>query len=156
MWNFKFWKSPSSYSLTRHFICIETNTNRNLVSNLILLYSKSLSKHIQQTIGTKYIIMQKFNIHLWYTYNAFRLWRPKNILLCISAILFSDNSKSCIFDAPSNAFCSIPLIWLRRKSNFTKFGRRPNKPSDLMRPSSLSLSNLLYIIEENGKSVWIS
>lgn len=77
------------------------------------------------------------------TYNAFRLWRPKNILLCISAILFSDNSKSCIFDAPSNAFCSIPVIWLRRKSNFTKFGRRPNKPSDLMRPSSLSLSNLL-------------
>ncbi len=82
------------------------------------------------------------------TYNAFKLWRPRNILLCISAILFSDNSKSCIFDAPSNAFCSIPVIWLRRKSNFTKFGRRPNKPSDLMRPSSLSLSNLY---SKNGK-----
>lgn len=79
-----------------------------------------------------------------FTYNDLRLCKPKNILLWISVILFSDMSKSCIFNAPSNAFGSMPVIWLRRKSNFTKFGKRPNSPSDLMRPNSLSLSNLKW------------
>lgn len=88
------------------------------------------------------VVMQIYLPNAIDTYNDFKLCKPKNILLWISAILFSDKSKSCIFDAPSNAFCSMPVIWLRRKSSFTKFGRRPNNPSDLMRPSSLSFSNL--------------
>lgn len=96
-----------------------------------------------------------------FTYNDLRLCKPKNILLWISVILFSDMSKSCIFNAPSNAFGSIPVIWLRRKSNFTKFGKRPNNPSDLMRPNSLSLSNLrkkeknacMYEIVNSGEQI---
>lgn len=43
---------------------------------------------------------------------------------------------------PSKAFCSMPVMWFLRKSSFCKFGSRPNSPSDLIRPISLSFSNL--------------
>lgn len=44
------------------------------------------------------------------TYNDFKLCKPENILLWISATLFSDKSKSCIFEAPSKVFGSMPVI----------------------------------------------
>lgn len=45
-------------------------------------------------------------------------------------------------EAPSKEFSSIPVIWLRLKSNFNKFGNLPNRPSEFIRPSSLSCNNL--------------
>lgn len=80
------------------------------------------------------------------THKDFKLCRPMNILLWISVILFSDMRRSWTLDAPSKAFCSMPVIRFRRKSNLTKCGKRPNRPSDLIRVNSLSLSNLyLYM-----------
>lgn len=76
------------------------------------------------------------------TYRVFNWCRPKNILLETSLILFSANCRSCMWEAPSKAFASIPLIWFRLKSSFTKWGNRPNSPSDVMRPNSLSFNSL--------------
>jgi hypothetical protein len=44
--------------------------------------------------------------------------------------------------APSKAFSSIPVTLFRLRSSFCRFGSLPNKPSDLMRPISLSFSKL--------------
>lgn len=68
----------------------------------------------------------------------------------ISLILFSPSCNSWMWDAPSKALGSMPVSWLRFNSSFTKCGRRPKRPSELMRPSSLSLSKLpnevMYIL----------
>lgn len=50
--------------------------------------------------------------------------------------------NSVILEAPSNAFSSMPVIWFRLRSNFTKLGNRPNNPSERIRPNSLSCNNL--------------
>lgn len=76
------------------------------------------------------------------THSVFSWCSPRNILFEISLILFSPNCRSCMRDAPSKAFGSMPVSWLRFSSSLTKCGRRPNNPSELMRPSSLSLSSL--------------
>lgn len=78
---------------------------------------------------------------LW-TYRVFSWCSPRNILFEISFILFSPNCKSCMRDAPSKAFGSMPVSWLRFSSSLTRCGNRPNRPSELMRPNSLSLSKL--------------
>lgn len=128
----------------------------------LTMFKKTLTNSFRDNKNRKYFITptldlnysstsQLFRINLlffffWlismWTYSDFKLCNPRNILLWISVILFSDINKSWIFDAPSNAFGSMPVIWLRRKSNRTKFDKRPNKPSDLMRPNSLSFNNL--------------
>lgn len=77
-----------------------------------------------------------------FTHSVFSWCSPRNILFEISLILFSPNCRSCMRDAPSKAFGSMPVSWLRFSSSLTKCGRRPNNPSELMRPSSLSLSSL--------------
>lgn len=50
--------------------------------------------------------------------------------------------NSVILEAPSKAFSSIRAIRFCLKSTFAKLGKRPNRPSECMRSSTLSLSNL--------------
>jgi hypothetical protein len=86
--------------------------------------------------------LKSIEIIIIITYNDFKLCNPMNIRLWTSVNLFSLKSKSWIFEAPSNACDSMPVIWLRRKSNLIRFGNLPKSPSDRIRPSWLSLRRL--------------
>lgn len=68
--------------------------------------------------------------------------KRKHRLVLLSTVCVRNIYNSVIREAPSNAFSSMPVIWFLRKSSLTKLGRRPNKPSDRILPSSLSCSNL--------------
>lgn len=94
-------------------------------------------------------VTSRVEVQLRKTYNIFNWCSPKNILLWTSGILFSLKYSSCIFVAPSKELGSIFIIWFRRRSSLTKLGKRPNKPSDRIRFSSLSLSKL----KERGKKI---
>lgn len=110
-----------------HTNCCTRRTNKKIRKILIKIDKKTLT-----TITRIYR-----NI-----YRDFNWCKPRNILFDISLILFSTNCRSRIREAPSKALSSIVTMWLRLSSSLTKWGKRPNNPSDLMRVNSLSLSRL--------------
>ena len=56
----------------------------------------------------------------------------------LAVITYSSVSRA----APSNVFSSIPVTLFLLRSSFCRFSSLPNKPSDFMRPISLSFSKL--------------
>lgn len=66
-------------------------------------------------------------------------WHKQKLLLFI-IIYWSYSSYNLM--APSNAFASTLLITFLFISNFWRWGRRPNNPSDLILPISLSFKIL--------------
>lgn len=88
----------------------QIHNNREMSTRFNALHKTEFENWIQPELILCVSVQAIVRFNSNFTYNDLRLCKPKNILLWISVILFSDMSKSCIFNAPSNAFGSMPVI----------------------------------------------